>query len=386
MAIYKRKNSPYWYYRVWVGNREFRGSTQETNRKKAEAVEREEAEKAREAVRLSPPRNGGGGPVTFGQACAEYWDQKGRFRTDASKLAWSLDWLKHPKRIGEQRLLRDIDDKLIGEVVAMRRGERRRYGEKGELVGPSTVNRSVVDPLRSILVRAAKIHKVTLDIEWPLHRLAEPDGRVRELKDSEESALFADDGLRADYQPAVLFAIRTGCRLNEIIKLVWSDVDWGNRQIIIRGKGSRGKGPKSKPIPMPPSVREIIWPLQGRHPERVFTYVAQKTRDGRKKGEHYPLTESGLSSLWRRLKKRIKLVDYRFHDNRHTTATRILRKGGHLKTVQVLLRHEDAETSMRYAHVTADDVEAAMERANRHTGPAHSTGTQHKDEDFQEVG
>ena len=57
--------------------------------------------------------------------------------------------------------------------------------------------------------------------------------------------------------------------------------------------------------------------LQGHHPEYVFTYVAERTRDGRMKGERYPLTYSGVKIAWRRLRKRAGVIGFRFHDFRH---------------------------------------------------------------------
>ena len=43
-------------------------------------------------------------------------------------------------------------------------------------------------------------------------------------------------------------------------------------------------------------------------------------------------------------------------------ATRLLRKTGNLKVVQRLLGHADIDTTARfYAHVTLDDVRAALE-------------------------
>ena len=56
---------------------------------------------------------------------------------------------------------------------------------------------------------------------------------------------------------------------------------------------------------------------------------------------------------------------YRFHDNRHTAATRVLRACGNLKVAQKLLRHADIATTAKYAHVMHEDVLEAMERAAR---------------------
>ncbi|MFL5181568.1 MAG: tyrosine-type recombinase/integrase, partial [Microvirga sp.] len=52
---------------------------------------------------------------------------------------------------------------------------------------------------------------------------------------------------------------------------------------------------------------------------------------------------------------------YRWHDNRHTRATRLLRRSGNLKMVQKLLGHQKIETTAKYAHVTMDDLRAALD-------------------------
>lgn len=50
------------------------------------------------------------------------------------------------------------------------------------------------------------------------------------------------------------------------------------------------------------------------------------------------------------------IEDFRFHDLRHTFATRLLRHTGNLKLVSRLLGHTQVETTMRYAHVMLDDM------------------------------
>jgi integrase len=45
--------------------------------------------------------------------------------------------------------------------------------------------------------------------------------------------------------------------------------------------------------------------------------------------------------VWCRLRRNSGLADYRFHDNRHTAASGVLRNGGNLAAVQKLLRHRD---------------------------------------------
>jgi len=57
------------------------------------------------------------------------------------------------------------------------------------------------------------------------------------------------------------------------------------------------------------------------------------------------------------------VVNFRFHDTRHTTATRVLRKSN-LRVVQKLLGHSDVKTTTKYAHALDEDVLAALEAAS----------------------
>ena len=85
--------------------------------------------------------------------------------------------------------------------------------------------------------------------------------------------------LRPDYHAIVRFALLSGCRLAECVGLTWSDIDWGGRLIWITGKGN-----KRASIPMPPALRELLWPLQGDHAQRVFTYAARSSAQRRAPG------------------------------------------------------------------------------------------------------
>jgi len=49
--------------------------------------------------------------------------------------------------------------------------------------------------------------------------------------------------------------------------------------------------------------------------------------------------------------KRAGLVDFRVHDSRHDNATKIIRNGGTLQELQLLLGHSRIETTARYAHL-----------------------------------
>jgi integrase len=289
LSVYKPAKSPFYAYDFQISQVRFTGSTGRSSKRDAETFEKQRKIEARiEVAALTAQESA---PLNFATAAARYYLQVGQhLRGDGpSNCQWSLNWLEH--EIGSTTRLATIDDALVAKLVGIRRGEG---------VKPATVNRSATEPLRKILNRARDTWgQNVVKIDWKRRLLSEPKERVREMSHSEEKSLF--EKLRPDYQPVVRFAMQSGCRLCEIVKgnefpgLRWTDVDWSGRKITVLGKG-RILGT----IPISPGIRELLFPLQGNHEEFVFTYIAQKTRDGRVAGQRYPMTREGLKTEWRR--------------------------------------------------------------------------------------
>lgn len=262
---------------------------------------------------------------------------------------------------GPEKPLSDItDDDVIG-LVAWRIRDTVGHGERAKLIAPATVNRSTTKVLKALFTRAKRVWRVQFDREpdWQVHMLKEPEERVRELHAHEREALI--NAVRNDYAPWLDFACATGLRLSETL-IKWSAVNWNTGQIRTLGKGG-----KFVTTPITQTVRTILEPLRGHHPEFVFTYVCERSRRcpktdvERMKGERYPITYAGAKSQWKRTCARAKLEDFRFHDIRHDVATKLLRQTGNMKLVQRALNHSDIKTTARYAHVLDDEVAAALE-------------------------
>ncbi|MFG1465217.1 site-specific integrase [Xanthobacter sp. DSM 24535] len=343
MSVYKPKGSPFFHFDFQFRGVRFHGTTGCTSRREAERHETRQREAARETLSAAGP---GGAAMTVNVAMARFFTEVGQHYRGNYRETFdsALEWLTI--QLGPKTLLKDIGKQIVSAAVARRRAE----GVKN-----STVNRTVTEPLRRVLARARKHwDQQVQEIEWKDFLLAEPKERVRELRSEEETQIF--DALRPDYHPILRFALLSGCRLAECVGLRPSDIDWGNRSITIRGKGE-----KVDTIPLTTGLRELLFPLRGHHPDAVFTYQVQRVRDGRRRGERRPITYEGLKTQWRRCKVAAKIDDFRFHDHRHTAATRLLRESGNLKLVQRLLRHEDIATTTKYAHADDMDLRRAME-------------------------
>ncbi|TGT72967.1 site-specific integrase [bacterium M00.F.Ca.ET.159.01.1.1] len=378
MSVYRRADSKdgTFSYDFQLGGRRFSGSTERKTEREAKQVEKIKRAEARatiaaEAALFAPD-------LTLLNATARYWLEVGQHHENSSNTLWSMGWLKD--HFGEEILLQEIDDSKIAAMVAKRRGEfvpsqriaGRKYKtpEVRKRVSNATVNRTVTQPLREILLRARNTWRArTADVDWSKHLLDEPKERVREASAGEEAAIMAE--LARGYDVAVEFAFLNGCRRMEILGLEWSRVDFFGRRFTVIGKGN-----KARVIPMTKRTFEILWAQQNFHAEKVFTYVAARNvKMGNRsliKGDRYPLTEAGLKIAMRRAVPKAGVKNFHFHDTRHTAATRVLRKSN-LKVVQQLLGHEDVKTTTKYAHAMVEDVLDALEAASPTETPTEAS-------------
>lgn len=359
MPVYRKHGKPEYTFDFKLRGRRFFGPTGTSNKRQAERILEQKRQEALSNLKKAASFTADG-PMTLEIAASRYWLEVGQHLANADDCYRAIGWLL--SHFGKQITLDRISDSFIAAMVARRRGDG---------VSNATVNRTSTVPLRGIMIRAKKTWKVPVfDVEWRRHLLKEPRERVREASQDEERRLL--DAMRSDYAPAVRFALLTGCRRMEIVDLKWSRVDFSGRTITIKGKGD-----KVRILPMTEVVRDLLWSLRGDHPAAVFTYVARRTRTRLKlvRGTRYPITMEGFKTAWRRYRDKSGVENFRFHDTRHTAATRTLRTGN-MKIVQKMLGHEDIATTAKYAHAMIEDMRLAMEAAN-HTGSR--TGTEDED-------
>lgn len=369
MPVYKPKGRDHYVIDFQLGGRRFCISTKATTKRTAQDLEQGEREKAKQLIareKAAAAAFRGEAPLTMALAVSKYWDEAGQHQVNAA-TTWT-DLNRALAFFGADRRIDDIRDADMSTMVAKRRGEtikgRKKMadGQPAPLIKLSTVNRSTTDLMRKLLTHARKKWKIALphEPEWKTHRLKEGGELVREMKAGAQETDIAA-ALPEGYRDLWRFAVASGLRLAECF-LRWSQIDWEAETITVVQKGSR-----SHTIPLTREMRAILSSNRGHDDEWVFCYVAKRTRkiNGilHERTKRYPVSYEGMKTEWRRKVKTDLDLELRFHDMRHTRATRTLRATGNIKVVQRLLGHADVGTTAAYyAHVTMDDVRDALER------------------------
>jgi len=353
MSVYKRNGSRFYYYDFYMDRARYSGSTRQTTKK---AAKREEDRK-KLIVKEVALKHGASDYTSFSAVAQDWLDHIGQYHTNAkSTLTQVVRLIEH---VGADTPVSKIDSRRVAAIVAARRKDQHFHSKSNKThhrLANATVNRSSTQLLRKILRWADRILKVPVQqINWNEHMLKEPKERVREASGEEERLLI--NNLSDGYDAPVRFAIITGCRLAEIVGLTWNQVQFPERQLTIVGKNEN-----SRTIPVSDALYSLLQLERGHHKRNVFTYVARRTEPtkGRFAGERYPVTYYGLQIAFRRAVKTAGIENLRFHDLRHTAATRILR-ASNLRVAQRLLGHADITTTAKYAHAQMDDLRRALE-------------------------
>ncbi len=191
--------------------------------------------------------------------------------------------------------------------------------------------------------------------------ISNADERKREriLTRDEERRLLAacSDPRRLHLLPIVVCAIDTGMRRGEILSLRWGDVDFEAGVINVRAFNT--KTMRERQLAMTTRLAQQLARLYEQSPKdpvfRVFGILDNVKRS------------------FTAARKDADLADVRFHDLRHTHATRLV--GAHIPLSEVgrVLGHTQANTTYRYVNAnveTAKRAAAAIDAFNAEGEPA----------------
>ena len=172
----------------------------------------------------------------------------------------------------------------------------------------------------------------TPKFKTPVPRVLSEEEMVKLLK------LPADQKLALRDAAVLELLYAAGLRVSELISLKIQDVNLDAGFLIASGKRS-----KERIVPIGAYAREVIkLYLQQRKLKSAYIFPSRKGA---------PVTRQAIWKLVRRYGLLLQQGPLYPHMLRHTFATHLLEGGADLRSVQMLLGHEDISTTQIYTHV-----------------------------------
>jgi integrase len=178
-----------------------------------------------------------------------------------------------------------------------------------------------------------------------IERRREKQGRIRWFTLEEESRMVNWlEQNNPEFRDVVVFLLDTGCRVGEACRVRWQDVDSEYIRFF------ETKGGRNRAVPVTPRLRELL-----------------TRREGAGKVDAAPIFDGWdnhrVSYCWQPLREAMGwLQDAEAvpHALRHTCASRLVQGNVNLAIVQQWLGHRSYSLTLRYAHLSPANLQAAM--------------------------
>ena len=177
--------------------------------------------------------------------------------------------------------------------------------------------------------------------------LKEPKRRIRFLTDQEADRLVL--ALPEHLVPVVRFALATGCRMREVLRMEWSRVDF-DRRVAWLDPGTTKNG-YGRGLPLNRDAILALRGVQRQHKRWCFTYQGK--------------IMEAIGSAWKRSLKHAGIENFRFHDLRHTWASWHVMSGTTLQESMELGGWKSYEVVLRYAHLAPEHLSNSAARIER---------------------
>jgi integrase len=140
----------------------------------------------------------------------------------------------------------------------------------------------------------------------------------------------------------VEFALFTGMRRGEVLGLTWERVDRARGVVLL----DLTKNSRRREVPLNSRADAVLARRGSKSTGLVFGFL------------HW----NHFRTAWDLAVERAKLVDFHFHDLRHTFASWAAQRGATLQEVKDLLGHSSLAMVMRYAHLSPEHLRTAVAR------------------------
>ena len=150
----------------------------------------------------------------------------------------------------------------------------------------------------------------------------------------------------------VVIALSTGARKGEILSLRWSQVNLKKRMITIHDT----KNNERRSIPLQGHALDIVNDLGKVRRLDTDLLFPSKTN---------PDKQLSIDTIWKGIIKDSKIVNFRFHDLRHSAASYLAMNGASIPEIADVLGHKTLQMVKRYSHLTEQHTSEVVAKMNK---------------------
>ena len=332
MGLYKRGQA--WWMSFTYNGRQVRQPCETTSKKIAEKIYFKVKTEIAEGkwLDIDPGRD-----RTFLELMEKYYKEHSPKKSEKSYVR-DRSIIKHLNDFFGDYTLIQVTPKVISAYKGLRREEE---------AAPATIN-------HELGLMSSAFNLAMKEWEWvnsnPVSRVSKEKvnnliERWLSIEEEKELLEFSSKWL----QEIILFAINTGLRMSEILNLTWDKVNLFNKTIRIIEQKNKSRDT----LPLNATALEVLKArnkiIQIKNKQVFYGKAGTKIDSSNlRRAFNIAIEEAGIERL-------------RFHDLRHTFATRLIQNGVDIYTVQKLGRWKTIQMVERYAHHYAESLRGGVE-------------------------
>jgi integrase len=337
MGLFKRGQT--WWMRFTYKGKQFRRSTETSDKKLAERIYHKilgEIAEGKWFERLP------GEEKPFREMIAKYLKEHSARNKTPKSHDRDIELADHLVSSFGDSMLTEITPKSISEYKVKRRDEG---------AAPRTIN-------YELAVMSHAFNLAIKEWEWlkdnPVTRVSREkvnNMRERWLTFEEEDRLLVASPKWL--QEIIIFSLETGLRQGEALDLQWPEIDLFRKTITILEQKNKAKDV----LPLDERALEVLKArAKIRHIKTNYVFY---NKNGNR------IKVSNLHTAFYSAARKANLKNFRWHDLRHTFATRLVQGGADLYAVQKLGRWKTTQMVMRYAHHYPESLRPGVEVLDR---------------------
>ena len=343
MGLISKPGSRYYWINIKIGHKRIFESTRTENKRRAQeilSIRHAELlnEKTTSAGKESEPQElkekKETKPYTFNELAEEYlnWCKGRQASYNVKKYIIPKEFEKRFKGMPLNKFNSNLIEKLQTECMA------KNYK-------PAYTNK-IVTILKHMFTKALDWEMINEETLKKVRKVKLLKGEIKRLRYlSEEEAERLVFNCEPYLKPIVITALNTGMRRGEIFGLTWDRVDLMNRLILL----DRTKNGERREIPINDTLYKVLSTMV-RNIKTDYVFYNTTTL------KPFDNVKRSFSSALRKS----HILDFHFHDLRHTFASRLVMAGVDLMTVKELLGHKDIKMTLRYSHLSQAHVRQAI--------------------------